>query len=195
MSSDSSGRYGKPYCAVIAWAICSSVAKPSSTSTWPRSPPRAFCVESAWSSCCRLMTLRSSRSSPSSFEITRRMTMPATLLDNACDFDHPLQFLGVGRMAERFLIADQAAGAESVERLVHRLHALFLSGLDDGVHLVHFLIADQAADRVVGHHDLARHQPAAPLEPRQQLLREYAQQHEGQLRAHLVLLVRRKNIH
>ena len=63
------------------------------------------------------------------------------------------------------------------------------AGLQHRVDLVGLALADQVADRRVGHEHLARHHAAGAVGGRQQLLGHDALQRDRQLHAHLALLV------
>ena len=64
----------------------------------------------------------------------------------------------------------------------------FCPGLHGGVDLVDLLLADQVPDRGGRDHDLEGHRPPPTVGGRDQLLREHALEHEGQLGPHLGLL-------
>ena len=95
----------------------------------------------------------------------------------------------------RLLERDELALVEREERLVQRLHpVLVLPDLHLGVDLMDLVLADQVSDRRrSGSSPRSRCTRPAP-HARDQLLADDALEHERELRADLILLVRREDV-
>src|SRR3954451_11821627 len=96
---------------------------------------------------------------------------------------------GLGQLAADLLAADEVG-----ERRVHRLHAVGPAGLERRVDLVALALADQVAHGRRGDEHLAGADTALAVDGRQQLLGDDALQGDRQLRADLVLLLRRERV-
>jgi hypothetical protein len=93
------------------------------------------------------------------------------------------------RDAQALLERHLARHVQLIQRVVHRLHAVLLSGLHHRVDLVHLVVADEGPDGWRRDEDLGSHRAAAPLGPRQQRLGDDALERERELRPNLRLLV------
>src|SRR5512137_1119456 len=98
------------------------------------------------------------------------------------------------RLAHGILLSDQPRLVEFGQRLFHRAHAVAGSGLDGGVNLVRFALANERGDGRRHHQDLpGGHTPLA-VRLGQQHLRHNSFQSRGQHHPDLLLLVRRKYV-
>src|SRR3989338_4827518 len=160
--SPATGRYGNPYWAVKASATSSSVTMPSLMSTWPIRPPCSFWWSSASSSFLRVMSPRSRSTSPIRFVMIRfAMCAGKTYVKSFLTVHQAHEVVGVAGPPQRVLEGDDPLRVELVERLIHRPHALFLSGLDDRVNLVDLLLPDERTDGVIHKQEFGRQHAAA----------------------------------
>ncbi len=103
--------------------------------------------------------------------------------------EQPAQLLGGRGAGFGELLADLALADELRERGVHRLHARGGAGLQHRVDLVCLALSDQVADRGRRDEHLARHDATGAVGVGQQLLGHDPLQRDGELDAHLTLLV------
>src|SRR6185295_17672986 len=105
-----------------------------------------------------------------------------------------LELLRPARGAQRGVLRDDAAHRQIRERLLERLHAARRVRLHDGVDLLDLALPDQVADGIVGEQDLERGDASRAVRRRQQRLRDDALKRRGELRAYLLLLLRREDV-
>jgi hypothetical protein len=96
-------------------------------------------------------------------------------------------------LAGRLPVGDPARD-QLHQELVERHHAALLAGLDEGADLVGLPLADEVADGRHALHDLEGCHPALLVAGLDQRLREHADEVDGELHPHLLLLVRREDV-